>query len=189
MPGTVAIDAGADGGGEPAAAAAGTKRGAAEGAAADCATCTNAAAAEHSRSNPSATPLAGHIGNTQTAAASARSGPVHTAMRNQRRTCWPKSTSKRTVRKNDGRNRAIPPISAARNGVSDRNDGSRHDQVDAELAEGGARPARVAMRAVAGPGLAQQIGADQARVGRHHQRGVEEPGMRPDLGLAVAFAL
>src|SRR5208282_1808470 len=62
----------------------------------------------------------------------------------------------------------------------------RHDQIDAELSELGARSTRIPMHALARP---QAIGADQTGVDGEGQRGVGETGMGADLVLAIALAL
>src|SRR3954464_13491945 len=60
----------------------------------------------------------------------------------------------------------------------------RHDQVDAKLAQCRARSRRIAGPAVAGTMSAQPIGPHQRRIDRHRQRGVGDPGMVADLGIA-----
>jgi len=72
------------------------------------------------------------------------------------------------------------------NGLSNGVDRPRHDQIDAELPELGARPSRISVHALARP---QAIGTDEAGVYGQHQRGVGETGMGADLILAIAFAL
>lgn len=70
-------------------------------------------------------------------------------------------------------------------GLSDRVHRTRDDQIDAELSEFGARPAGVAVCAVA---RLQMAGADQARIDGERQRGVGETGMGADLLFAITLA-
>ena len=70
-------------------------------------------------------------------------------------------------------------------GVSNRVHRPRHDQINAELTEFGARPAGISVGAVA---WLQAIGAHQARVHREHQRGIGETGVGPDFLFAETLA-
>src|SRR5438105_10940824 len=69
--------------------------------------------------------------------------------------------------------------------LSNRVNGPRHDQVNAELTEFGARPARVAVGPAAG---LQAIGPHQVRVDGKRQRGVGETGVSPDFLFAKTLA-
>ena len=124
------------------------------------------------------------------------SGRIHKAYANQRRICRCTETSE--VKEREQRQKRLISATGPRANMRSQRRATAflmaatvrdHDQIDAQLAERCARAARVAVDAVAGLGLAQLIGAHQARVGGHHQRGVEEPGMAPDLGLAIALLL
>src|SRR5690242_9368297 len=63
--------------------------------------------------------------------------------------------------------------------------GPRHNQVNAQLTEFGARPARVAVGSTAG---LQAIGPHQVRVDGKRQRGVGETGVGPDFVFAKTLA-
>ena len=70
-------------------------------------------------------------------------------------------------------------------GLSNRLDGLRHDQIDAELSQFGIRSPRVPVDALA---RFKTVAANQTRVGRQHQRGIGEAGVGPDLVGAKALA-
>ena len=69
--------------------------------------------------------------------------------------------------------------------LSNRINGPRHDQINARATEFGARPARVAVGAVAG---SQAIGPHQARVDGKGQRGIGETGMGPYFLFTITLA-
>src|SRR5262245_45928798 len=82
---------------------------------------------------------------------------------------------------------ALSPLRAL-DGSANRRDGLRDDQIDAEPAELGAGPPRIALHAagLAGCGLCARCDAHQTRLERQGERGVREPGVLADLLGAVA---
>src|SRR5205807_2355587 len=75
--------------------------------------------------------------------------------------------------------------SAARDLRLDRLDRLRDDQVDTECAERRARPAWIASISLT---RLQPVGADQAWIERHHQRGIGQSRMAADLAGRIALA-
>src|SRR5262250_565861 len=81
---------------------------------------------------------------------------------------------------------ALSPLRAL-DGSANRRDGLRDDQVDAEPAELGAGPPRIALHSagLAGSGLVARCGAHQSGLERQGERGVREPGVLADLLGAI----